>query len=60
MRRIAAQIGVGTMSLYWYIASKQDLYDLLFDATLGEMNLAERPSGDWQADKFVCRDPRTW
>jgi len=50
MRRLAAQIGVGTMSLYWYIASKQDLFDLLFDAALGEMNLAERPSGDWRAD----------
>jgi AcrR family transcriptional regulator len=50
MRRIAAQIGVGTMSLYWHIARKQDLFDLLFDAALGEMQLAEYPSGNWRAD----------
>jgi AcrR family transcriptional regulator len=50
MRRIAAQLGVGTMSLYWYIASKQDLFDLVYDAVLGELDLAKRPSGDWRAD----------
>ncbi len=50
MRSVAKKLGAGTMSLYWYISSKQDLYDLMIDAILGEIELPERPSGDWRAD----------
>ena len=28
MRRIARELGVGTMSLYWYISSKEELHPL--------------------------------
>jgi AcrR family transcriptional regulator len=50
MRRIAAKLGVGTMSLYWYVSSKQDLFDLALDAVFGEIELPAHPSGDWRAD----------
>jgi AcrR family transcriptional regulator len=50
MRRIAAKLGVGTMSLYWYLSSKQDLFDLVLDALFGEIALPTLPSGDWRAD----------
>jgi AcrR family transcriptional regulator len=50
MRRIAAKLGAGTMSLYWHISSKQDLFDLMLDAALGEIELPERPSRDWRSD----------
>ena len=50
MRRIAARLGVGTMSLYWHVASKEELIDLVGDAVIGEEALPERPSGDWCAD----------
>lgn len=50
MRRIATTLGVGTMSLYWYIPRKQDLFDLILDALYGEIDLPPRPSGDWRAD----------
>ena len=50
MRRIAAEIGAGTMSLYRYVARKDDLLDLMVDAVLGEMDLPDAPSGDWRAD----------
>ncbi len=50
MRRLAAKLGAGTMSLYWYIAGKEDLLDLLLDAGIGEIELPAHPTGDWRAD----------
>ena len=49
MRRIAARLGSGTNSLYWYLNSKSDLFELMFDEVLGELELPERSSGDWRA-----------
>jgi AcrR family transcriptional regulator len=49
MRRIAKQLGVGTMSLYWHVASKEHLLDLMLDAVEGEVEIAE-PSGIWKDD----------
>lgn len=53
MRRIAARLGVGTMSLYWHVASKEELIDLVVDAVIGEEALPARPSGDWRADLLL-------
>jgi AcrR family transcriptional regulator len=50
MRRIAARLGAGTNSLYWYLKSKSDLFELMFDEVLGELELPERSSEDWRAD----------
>lgn len=50
MRRIARRLGVGAMSLYWHVASKEELLDLVFDAVLGEEPVPAHPSGDWRAD----------
>jgi AcrR family transcriptional regulator len=50
MRRLAAEVGAGTMSLYRYVPKKSDLYELMVDAAAGEADLPERPSGDWRAD----------
>ncbi|MFG2643995.1 TetR/AcrR family transcriptional regulator [Streptomyces sp. NPDC048370] len=50
MRRIAADIGCGTMSLYNYVPRKEDLYELMVDAVSGEYELPDPPSGDWRAD----------
>ena len=36
MRRIAAELGAGTMTLYHYVRTKDDLKDLLDDAIVGE------------------------
>lgn len=49
MRRVAAGIGAGTMSLYNYVPRKEDLYELMVDAVSGEYELTP-PTGDWQAD----------
>src|SRR5262245_39701233 len=50
MRRLATKLGAGAMSLYWHIPNKDDLLDLMLDAAFGEVDLPERPSGDWRAD----------
>ena len=50
MRRIAADLHTGTMSLYHYVQSKDDLIDLMDDAILGEalVPVDELPK-DWRA-----------
>lgn len=49
MRRVAAELGCGTMSLYNYVPRKEDLYELMVDAISAEHELWE-PSGDWRAE----------
>jgi AcrR family transcriptional regulator len=49
MRRIAQVLRSGTMSLYWHVASKDRLLDLMQDVVMGEIGVPE-PSGDWRAD----------
>ncbi|GHJ40138.1 TetR/AcrR family transcriptional regulator [Streptomyces sp. TS71-3] len=48
MRRLAAELNVTAMSVYWYVDTKEDLLELALDAAFGELSL---PSGgaaeDW-------------
>ncbi|WP_188197697.1 TetR/AcrR family transcriptional regulator [Nonomuraea sp. SYSU D8015] len=50
MRRIAAEIGAGAMSLYRYVPSRDDLIELMADRLMGELDVTGLPSGDWRAD----------
>jgi AcrR family transcriptional regulator len=50
MRKIAASLGAGTMSLYNYVPKKEQLFDLMLDAVAGEWQLPDAPSGDARAD----------
>lgn len=49
MRRVAAALGTGAASLYRYVATRDDLLDLMTDSVAGEYDLPA-PSGDWQSD----------
>jgi AcrR family transcriptional regulator len=49
MRRIARELEVGTMSLYWYVSSKEELHQLMLERIQAEAQAPE-PSGDWRAD----------
>jgi AcrR family transcriptional regulator len=49
MRRIAQELGVGTMSLYWHVGNKEHLLDLMLDAVTGE-DQSTQPTGNWQHD----------
>jgi AcrR family transcriptional regulator len=48
MRRIAREMGMGTMSLYWYLDGKEDLLDLMFDHLMGGQLLEEAEFVDWR------------
>jgi AcrR family transcriptional regulator len=49
MRRVAAELGAGVMSLYRHVASKDDLLDLMLDQVLGEVPLHPAPRRTWRA-----------
>jgi AcrR family transcriptional regulator len=49
MRRVATRLGTGAASLYRYLESREDLLDLMVDATGAEYVFAA-PTGDWLAD----------
>jgi AcrR family transcriptional regulator len=47
MRRVAQELQVGTMSLYYYVKTKDDLIAVMDDALMGEALLASLPK-DWR------------
>ncbi|MDT0467743.1 TetR/AcrR family transcriptional regulator [Streptomyces gibsoniae] len=55
MRRVAAALGTGAASLYRYVATRDDLLDLMTDSTAAEYHLPA-PSGDWQSDLLGIAD----
>lgn len=50
MRRLAADLGVTAMSLYWYVDTKDDLLELAVDTVAGEIALPDEsdPAADWR------------
>ncbi|MEV6344778.1 TetR/AcrR family transcriptional regulator C-terminal domain-containing protein [Actinoplanes sp. NPDC051851] len=50
MRKVAARIDRGTMSLYRHVATRDDLIELMYDHVLGEVvaGLSSGPQGDWR------------
>ncbi|MBL1083361.1 TetR/AcrR family transcriptional regulator C-terminal domain-containing protein [Streptomyces actinomycinicus] len=50
MRRLAAELNVTAMSLYWYVDTKDDLLELALDATYAELRLPdpEDAGEDWR------------
>ena len=49
MRRIAKELQVGVMSLYWHVESKEELHRLMLETVQAEIEAAD-PTGDWRAD----------
>ncbi|HET7446148.1 MAG TPA: TetR/AcrR family transcriptional regulator [Solirubrobacterales bacterium] len=50
MRRVAQKLGAGTMTLYHYVANKDELITLMFDEVMGEVLVPEEAlAGDWRA-----------
>lgn len=53
MRRVAAELGVPTMSLYGHVTGRDELVDLMADAAFGEIVLPADPP-DWRAGLEVA------
>jgi AcrR family transcriptional regulator len=49
MRRLAAELGAGTMSLYRHVSGRDDVVELIVDAAYGD-EPPPVPTGDWRAD----------
>ncbi|MCC3650224.1 TetR/AcrR family transcriptional regulator [Streptomyces sp. S07_1.15] len=59
MRRVAARVGAGVMSLYSYAPDKETLLELMVDHVSGELPASDPPTGDWRADlKHIGRQQR--
>ena len=41
MRRVASELGAGTMTLYHYVANKRELFELMHDAMMGQLIVPE-------------------
>ncbi|GAB2775229.1 TetR/AcrR family transcriptional regulator C-terminal domain-containing protein [Streptomyces chlorus] len=50
MRKVAAQVGAGVMSLYSYAPDKETLLNLMVDHVSGELPVTDTLTGDWRAD----------
>ncbi|MGW7824715.1 TetR/AcrR family transcriptional regulator C-terminal domain-containing protein [Streptomyces puniciscabiei] len=50
MRRIAAELGTGTTSLYRHITGKDEVIELMVDTVFGEQPLPEPTGQDWRAE----------
>ncbi|MGW2563104.1 TetR/AcrR family transcriptional regulator [Streptomyces sp. NPDC001514] len=50
MRRLAAEMGVTAMSVYWYVDTKDDLLELALDSVYSEMRLPDpgQEGADWR------------
>jgi len=59
MKRIAEELGCGTMTLYYYVRTKADIVALMHDAILAEILVPELPA-DWRdAVCAIARRTRT-
>ena len=59
IRRVAAELGAGTMSLYRYISAKADLVALMDDAIMGESLIPGELPTDWrEALAMIARSTR--
>ena len=59
LRRLAAELGVGAMTVYSYVRDKDELLDLVVDRAVAEVALPP-PDGDWRdRARALARNLRT-
>ena len=54
MRRVGAELGIPTMSLYQHVASKDDLLLMMIDRAFGEEPLPPQPPASWRVALETC------
>ncbi|MFD8231103.1 TetR/AcrR family transcriptional regulator [Streptomyces sp. NPDC059696] len=61
MRRLAGELDVTAMSVYWYVDTKDDLLELALDEVMGGMRLPDPDAGeDWRDQvRALAREYRT-
>ena len=53
MRRVASQLGVTPMALYYYVENKDQLIDLMADQSLQQLEAIDQ-DGPWQVQLERC------
>ncbi len=55
MRRVASHLGVSATALYWHVHTRDELLDLAFDHTFGDVPMSAA-SGHWKRDvrRLLC------
>lgn len=48
MRRIAEELGTGPATLYWHVRNKDELFDLVLERVIGEIDPPEPDPSRWQ------------
>ncbi|GIE79553.1 TetR family transcriptional regulator [Actinoplanes philippinensis] len=56
MRRLGARLGSGATSLYWHVATKDDLLELAVDEVMGEIYVPEAGDAPWRVGVSVMAD----
>ncbi|MFI6285558.1 TetR/AcrR family transcriptional regulator [Streptomyces sp. NPDC051018] len=61
MRRLAAELDVTAMSVYWYVDTKDELLELALDSVYGTIRLPDvSPEGEWREQlRALAREYRT-
>ncbi|MET9555156.1 TetR/AcrR family transcriptional regulator [Streptomyces sp. NPDC006645] len=59
MRRLAAELGVTAMSLYWYVDTKDDLLELALDSVYTEIGTPGGAAPDGEAQERAATDAAT-
>lgn len=50
MRKVAESLGAGTMSLYHYVKTRDELLMLMHDRVIGELDLPPAPTDGWRSE----------
>lgn len=48
MRKLAGRLNAGATSLYWHVANRDELVELVIDHVYGELELPDADIGDWR------------
>ena len=57
IRKLAQQLGVTPMALYWHFRSKEDLLEGVAEQVWGEIDVNVDPSAPWWASFRECWNP---
>jgi AcrR family transcriptional regulator len=59
MRRLADELGVAAGAVYWHVANKEQLLQLVFDRLIGELSMPEPDPARWREQlKEAAREER--
>jgi AcrR family transcriptional regulator len=48
MRRLGSRLAAGATSVYWYVATKDDLLELALDEVMGEIEIPDTDAAHWR------------